>query len=88
LDLFRYSWVSSIPSLNRSFRMRDYLDATAGLNVVKSVHLEADVDEPCMLGETRHLLTLAEQQDNPLDGIVACGRPEIKGFRSYLDQIA
>jgi len=87
LDLFRYSWLSSVPSLNRSFRMHDYLDATAGLNVVKSVHLEADVDEPYMLGETRHLLALAEQQDNPLDGIVASGRPESKGFRSYLDQI-
>lgn len=88
LDLFPYSWLSSVPRLNRSFRMRDYLDATRGLNIVKSVHLEADVDEPHMLDETRHLLALAEQDDNPLDGIVACGRPESKGFRSYLDQIA
>jgi len=88
LELFRYSWVSSHSSLNRSFRMRDYLEATSGLNVVKSVHLEADVDEPYMLDETRHLLALAEQPDNPLDGIVACGRPESKDFKTYLDQIA
>jgi len=88
LDLFRYSWLSTLPQLNRSFRMADYLDAAAGLNVVKSVHLEADVDEPYMLDETQHLLALADQPDNPLEGIVACGRPENKDFKSYLDRIA
>jgi predicted TIM-barrel fold metal-dependent hydrolase len=87
-DLFSYSWLNSLPALNRSFRMIDYLEATKGLNVVKSVHLEADVDEPHMLAETRHLLALADQPDNPLEGIVACGRPESKDFKSYLDQIA
>lgn len=87
-ELFRYSWLSSVPSLNRSFRMPDYLTATKGLNVVKSVHLEADVDEPYMLDETRHILALADQPDNPLEGVVACGRPESKSFQAYLDQIA
>ena len=56
--------------------------------MVKSVHLEADVDEPYMLDETRHLLALAERADNPLEGIVACGRPESEDFKSYLDKIA
>jgi len=74
-DLFHYSWLDTIPQLNRSFRMADYLAATKGLDVVKSLHLEADVDEPYMLDETRHLLALADQPDNPLEGIVACGRP-------------
>jgi predicted TIM-barrel fold metal-dependent hydrolase len=88
LELFRYSWLDSHPTLNRSFRMPDYLAATKGLNVVKSVHLEADVDEPYMLDETRHLLALADRPDNPLEGIVACGRPEHNDFKSYLDKIA
>ena len=87
-DLFRYSWLNSLPTLNRPFRMPDYLEAAKRLNVVKSVHLEADVDEPYMLDETRHLLELADQPDNPLEGIVACGRPENEDFKSYLDQIA
>jgi predicted TIM-barrel fold metal-dependent hydrolase len=87
-DLFRYSWLNSLPALNRPFRMPDYLEAAKRLNVVKSVHLEADVDEPYMLDETRHLLALADQPDNPLEGIVACGRPENEDFKSYLDQIA
>ena len=88
LDLFRYSWLASLPALNRSFRMSDYLAAAKGLDVVKSVHLEADVDESYMLDETRHVLALGNQPDNPLEGIVACGRPESDDFKSYLDQIA
>src|SRR6202049_2121530 len=88
LDLFRYSWLESLPVLNRSFRMPDYLAAAKGLNVVKSVHLEADVDEPYMLDETQYLLALADQPDNTLEGIVAGGRPEREDFRSYLDKIA
>jgi len=88
LDLFRYSWLNSLPALDRSFRMSDYLAAAEGLSVVRSVHLEADVDELYMLRETQHLLALADQPDNPLAGIVACGRPEREDFKSYLDQIA
>src|ERR1700758_3794385 len=87
-DLFRYSWLTSVPSLNRSFGMSDYLAATRGLNVVKSVHVEADIDEPYMLGETRHILALADQRDSPLEGVVACGRPENESFKAFLDQIA
>jgi predicted TIM-barrel fold metal-dependent hydrolase len=87
-DLFRYSWLSSVPDLNRPFRMDDYLDAVRGLGIVKSVHLEADVDEAYMPDETRHLLALADEEGNPLEGVVACGRPESSAFQSYLDQIA
>ncbi len=87
VDLFRYSWLNSFPTLNHSFRMADYLQAAQGLGVTKTVHLEADVDEPHMLAETRHLLQLADRPDNPLEGIVACGRPEHTDFESYLNQI-
>ena len=87
LDLFRYAWLEQFPVLNRSFRMDDYLAATRGLTVEKSVHLEADVDEPFMLDETSHVLRLADRADNPLAGVVACGRPESKEFQSYLEKV-
>jgi len=87
LDLFSYSWCRSIPQLNRSFRIKDYMEAVRDLNVVKSVHVEADVDEPYMLQETEHLLALAEK-DNVLEGVVACCRPESRDFPAYLDRIA
>ena len=87
LDLFSYSWCKGIPSLNRSFRMPDYLQAVQDLELEQSVHLEADVDEPFLLAETSHILQLAEQ-DNPLQGVVAGGRPEHEDFEDYLKQIA
>jgi predicted TIM-barrel fold metal-dependent hydrolase len=49
--------------------------------------VEADVDESFILQETRMILALADQ-DNPVQGVVAGGRPEKDGFRAYLDQIA
>ncbi|MDE3178785.1 MAG: amidohydrolase [Acidobacteriota bacterium] len=88
MDLFTFSWCKDVPLLNRSFRMPDYLDAIRGVGVEKSIHVEADVDEPCMLDETRHILKLAGDKDNPLAGVVACARPEKAGFKEYLDQIA
>lgn len=88
LDQFDYSWTKNQPALNRSFRFDDYYAATAGFDIIKTVHLECDVDEPHMLGETQHILRLAEQPDNPLSGVVACCRPEHEDFPAYLDQIA
>jgi predicted TIM-barrel fold metal-dependent hydrolase len=82
-----YAWLKPFPTLNRPFRMADYLDAARGLDIEKSVHVEADVDQPLMLEETRHLLALADRADNPLEGIVACARPEDSEFRDYIEQI-
>jgi len=87
LDLFTYSWLDGVPALRKSFRMKDYQKATEGIDIEKSVHLEADVDEAYMLDETNHILKLAGQ-DNPLEGVVASGRPEKPHFADYLDQIA
>ncbi|MFN0121411.1 MAG: amidohydrolase family protein [Blastocatellia bacterium] len=86
-DLLSYSWTAKVPLFNRSFRIDDYLAATAGLNVIKSVHVEADVDEKDMVGETRYICALAERDDNPLSGVVAGARPESTDFPDYLKQI-
>ena len=88
LDLLPYSWTVDNPRLACSFRMSDYLKATQGLEVTKSVHVEADVDEAFMLDETRYILKLSEQPDNPLSGVVAAARPEYDDFRAYLEKIA
>lgn len=87
LDLFRYSWLSGFAALNHSFRMSDYLEATRDLHVVKSVHIEADVDEAHLLDETKYVLGFCDRADNPLAGVVASGRPERADFRSFLDRL-
>jgi predicted TIM-barrel fold metal-dependent hydrolase len=88
LDHLSYSWTANRPKLNRSFFLSDYFEASRDFEVIKSVHVEADVDEPYMLDETRHILGLAEDGGNPLSGVVAAARPEYHNFREYIDQIA
>jgi predicted TIM-barrel fold metal-dependent hydrolase len=88
LARFHYSWTAGQPKLNRGFLMEDYLEATAGIGIVKSVHVEADVDEMFMLAETRWILELAGRDDNPLAGVVAVARPEYDSFREYIEEIA
>lgn len=84
LDKLPYSWTANQPKLNRSFRMEDYLVATERIEIVKSVHVEADIDEAFIADETRYILELSERDDNPLSGVVANARPEYDNFRDSL----
>jgi len=88
LEQFPYSWTPKHPALNRSFKLNDYYEAARGLNIAKSVHVEADVDEDFMLRETLHVLSLAKDADNPIAGVVAVARPEYDDFREYINRIA
>jgi predicted TIM-barrel fold metal-dependent hydrolase len=88
LDQLPYSWTTNKPKLNRSFGVSDYLEAVEGFDVIKTVYVEADVDEPFMLDETRSILSLAEREDNPLSGVVAAARPGYDNFREYMEKIA
>lgn len=89
-DLSRhgYTWCAGIPLLNRTFAMADYLDASRGLNVLQSVHVEADVDEKDMAAETNWLLGLARDPANPLSALVIKALPEREDFEAYLDQFS
>ncbi len=84
LDKLPYSWTANQPKLNRSFRMSDYLEATQGIEVVKSVFVEADIDEAFIPDETRYVLESSERDDNPLSGVVASARPEYDNFRESI----
>jgi predicted TIM-barrel fold metal-dependent hydrolase len=88
LDRLPYSWTAGSPVLGRSFGMADYQAATAGLSVVGSVHVEADVDAPYRLRETEWLAGLAARLDNPLRGLVASAAPENEGFVEELEALA
>ena len=49
LDVFTYSWMKGQPVLNHNFGLADYQAATAGIEVVQSVFVEADVDPHFMI---------------------------------------
>jgi predicted TIM-barrel fold metal-dependent hydrolase len=87
LERFPYSWCASIPALNRSFGYGDYAAASAGGEIVKTVFVECDVDEPNALAEARMIQELAGRHPS-IAGIVAGGRPEQEGFRAHLEQLA
>ena len=87
LDRIPCSWCAGIPALNRSFSMPDYLAASAGTPVTKTVFVECDVDDPHQLDEARDIQALAAAY--PLiSGIVASGRPENAGFPAHLEKLA
>jgi len=88
LDKFRYSWTDNQAALKRSFRLDDYLEAIDGIELVGTVHVEADVDEDFMAAETEYVLSLAEDPGTIVAGVVAAVRPEYDDFRERIERFA
>lgn len=84
LTRFRLPWVQRDSPLNRNFVMRDYLEATRGLNVVKAVYMEVDVAPDQQVAEAEHVLDLCRQGGTPTVAAVISGRPASEGFGAYL----
>ncbi|HEU4751964.1 MAG TPA: amidohydrolase, partial [Armatimonadota bacterium] len=86
LSRFRLPWLDGAPKLNRSFLMEDYLEATAGLGVTKTVYMEVDVEPSQQAQEAEHVFALCERGDNPIVAAVISGRPAAPDFGGYLDR--
>jgi predicted TIM-barrel fold metal-dependent hydrolase len=84
LTRFRLPWQKDNPKLARSFVMRDYLEATAGLNVVKSVYMEVDVDPSQQPAEADYVIAICRRGDTPMAAAVISGRPASDGFRDHI----
>ncbi len=103
LDHLNLPWLEgNIESpINRNFLMKDYFNATKGLNVVKTVYMEVDVHPSDQMKEAEYVIDLCKREDNPMAGAVIGGEPDqpdfaktarhfsknryIKGFRSVLN---
>lgn len=89
LGLFHLPWLAGNPKLNRSFVMKDYREATAGLtglNVVKTVYMEVDVDPAEQVAEAEYVSALCAAKDNRMAAAVISGRPASDLFKDYLDR--
>lgn len=84
LTKFTLPWAKGHPKLGRSFVTKDYLEATAGLNVVKSVYMEVDVDPTQQVQEAEYVIDLCQRNDNPMVGAVISGRPATPEFAAYI----
>lgn len=86
LTKFRLPWAAGAPKLNRSFLMKDYLEATEGLNVVKAVYMEVDVTPEQQAKEAEYIIDLCRRDDNPTVAAVISGRPGLPGFRNFISR--
>jgi predicted TIM-barrel fold metal-dependent hydrolase len=84
LDRLRLPWLERGSPLNRSFVIRDYQRAIEGLNVVKGVYMEVDVDPTQLVAEAEFVLELCRQGGTPLVAAVIGGRPAADDFPQYL----
>jgi L-fuconolactonase len=87
-ERFRMSWLDANERLNQPFLLREYREATAGIEVAAMIYLEVDLDPAYKLLEAPFVDGLAGQ-DPRLEGIVASAPVEDgDAVQSYLDELA
>ncbi|NKB70259.1 MAG: amidohydrolase family protein [Candidatus Latescibacteria bacterium] len=83
---FIYSWLKERPPIDRDYLLRDYEEAIQGSGVVKSVFVQAGVDEPFAMQEARWALSMA-QGSGPVAGVVAWAPVERPDLEDYLEKL-
>jgi len=86
LTKFRLPWLEQGSPLNRSFVTSDYQTAVQGLNVVKTVYMEVDVEARQQTEEADAILAMCRDPQNILQGGVLSGRPAEQSFRAYIER--
>ncbi len=84
LARLKLPWLQSAGPLNRSYVMRDYLEATAGLNVVKAVYMEVDVALDQKAVEADWIVEICRRKDGPTCAAVIGGLVGTDEFRPYI----
>ena len=84
LSRFTLPWLRGAAKLDRSFLMSDYRKATEGLNIVKSVYMEVDVEPAQQAAEADYVLELINRGEMPLVAAVISGRPGSNGFADFI----
>jgi L-fuconolactonase len=84
LAKFNLPWTKGNSVLGKSFVTSDYLEATKGLNVVKTVYMEVDMHPSQHDQEAEYVIDLCRRDDNPMVAAVISGRPASEGFKDYI----
>ena len=88
LKKFRLAWLGGAPSLDHDFSWADYQRAGAGLNIVKAVYMEVDVDPSQQTAEAHWIAQICRQANTPLVAAVISGRPASDAFAEYIKPLA
>jgi L-fuconolactonase len=84
LKKFRLAWIEKGSHLDHSFLMSDYLKEADGLNIVKTIYMEVDLDRAQQDQEAEYVIGLCQKGDNPMAAGVISGRPASDGFPKYI----
>jgi predicted TIM-barrel fold metal-dependent hydrolase len=85
LKQFKLPWIKPDSPLARNFVLDDYRKATEGLNVVKTVYMEVDVDPSQQDAEADYVIELCKDAERTrMYGAVISGRPASDGFKKYV----
>lgn len=84
LERFKLPWVQPGTPLARSFLPSDYAKAAEGLNIVKAVYMEVDVDPSQQDAEAEYIIELCRSKQTPTVAAVISGRPESENFPAYV----
>lgn len=83
----RYPWLDDFDALGRRYLIEDYRRACKGVNVVRSVHVEADVAPAHVVEEVKWLARIV-QSDGMIGAIVAAAPLENSNVEEILEQLA
>ena len=70
-EQLRYPWLTEVPALNRPYLLKDYLDATRGLDIDSIVFVQCDTHPDDSLKEVTWVTSLATTVEPRIQGIVA-----------------
>ena len=59
-------WTGGIPQLNKNFLMSDYLEASEGQNVSKTVYMEVDAHQHHRQREVEFINEICSDDSNPM----------------------
>lgn len=90
LEKFNLPWLKNggPKALNRSFVMKDYREATADVNIAKTVYMEVNVHPSQHEKEADYVIDLCQADDNPMVAAVIGGHPHTEGFAEYAKKYA
>lgn len=84
-----YPWTASLPALQRSFHLKDYLSEARPLGIASALHMEADVCDVQLESETELVAELAKDTPGQIVGAISSCRPEsvdAKAFASFVER--
>src|SRR5579862_2924384 len=86
LTKFDLPWLAGGGPLATNHLMSDYLREAVGLNVVRTVYMEVDVEPSQHVAEAEYVIDLCRRDDNPMVAAVIGGRPASDDFNAYVDR--